>query len=512
MSALTVAGSSSGSSGSAPSLDGAPKKEPWKTVGRWNQRMIGELRKDVREEKYHRIGRLITVLSNEAGVEALKKEAPQMAGGLIRALAYIQKNQPQEEASKVLTAATARKIIQLFCVHGLIRGATLRENVHILCKDGTVSYNKSLLCLQSDYFSTLFNSKFKSSIKDAQGIYTVDFSTEYRKGTLEDFKGIFMRGEEPDTTSNESVTEFAKLAHLIGEEEAVSSCMEIILRNAEKKGKECRYTSLQACPVLGKHIPFDVRDFFSKCTPHAVVVDSTKSLFLSPEDLHLIGDKGVTGEITRRYFRGIIFYGAANRLRLIDFSLSEQDLACVKELKISAYVGSSNLDDFLSIIELFPQLNTISQTNERTYGSSDFFLKSHERHAVRHGEDDIHQVLCSITGLQALLAKAKTIPTLRHLVFSMGGDEVVLPLDKPFLDQLLTTEVRIQIDKRVVLQLWVSEAKPWFQDDYKGDIQALKRALSCAPAFSETYTLESVNERQEVELYEFVFVQKKSNG
>lgn len=512
MSVSTVAGSSSGSSGSAPSLDAAPKREPRPIAGCWHQRMIGELRKDLREEKYHRIKRVIAALSVDDRVEALKEEAPRMIGGLIRALAYIQKNQPQDEASKALTAATARKIIHLFLSHDLLRGATLRENVLIVCKDGSVSYNKSLLCLQSDYFRTLFASKFKSSIKDAQGIYTIDFSTEYRKETLDQFKGLFVRREIPDMASNKSLTELANLAHLTGEEELVSGFAEIIVRNAERKKKECFYTSLQACPVLAKYIPFDVADFFSKCAPCAVVESSDSSLFLASRDLHLIVDEGVTGEIAKRYFRGILIDGEfdINRLRLIDFSLSEQDLARVKELKIGPY-ARIKVDDLLSIVELFPQLTTISTRKERGAGYSVFWLDVIERNTVSNGEDDIHQVLCSTAGLQAILAKAKTIPTFQHLTFSMEGDEVVLPLDKPLLEQLLTTEVRIQIDNRIVLRLKVSEAKPWFQDDYKGDIQALKGALLRASAFSETYKLESMNEKQEKELYEFVFI-KKANG
>lgn len=126
------------------------------------------------------------------------------------------------EVDKTVLITAIRK----FQLHNVYLNGKPSETVIINCKDGTIAFNKNLLCLYADYFNKMFTTPMREKEKNEDLEHHVDFSNSYYKSALLPFKNWLYEGKCPtieDFTTIEPLIDFLKFSHLVEFDEGLKN-------------------------------------------------------------------------------------------------------------------------------------------------------------------------------------------------------------------------------------------------------------------------------------------------
>jgi len=444
--------------------------------------------------------------------------------GVAHPQSYYQMMQLMATAIKknIFPTELAKTVTCNFLKYNIFAGADLPEDVVVKCKNGEVTFNKTLLQILSPYFRNHF-----ANSKEEEKSTVDNFSKEFNKETLQllkrhyYFRNFFVREDTPLDTLEELTT----LAKRVEEPSLVEKC------RIKAQSTICEKQLKEFLETLPREQILEETQYIQRLFAIEEFLRTTKHPFKKTEGglLLEIGSAFTFLEASEsspyppEFFQGI-FCSDKNRLHnvlLSDLSLSIKSRNLVKELRLEV---APETDELLKILELFPKVEKVSVP----------FIGQHTQSSFYNNMQSIVNY-CDTTELCKILTATKEHATLKQIHFLrpdfsktepgkhflkngvLDPHNTVMPCDagifnnKPnyfelkLTHELITTfgNAKVTLSFDDSLEFYFMTKDTWFETSYQKDKDFVAGLLSTSIPIGQNYKLKNATSGNVSTLFEF---------
>lgn len=453
-SSVVMASGGSGSGSGSSALSSAPRKGFYFI----RPETVRRLRQEVKSGRYD----FLTRIAHSCAEMYWPWSKPICSAdrGVIRLIA-------REVRNNKLPAALGKKVAQVVLSSRTFSLFSFPENVVIQCKDGEVTFNKSLLLLLNSYLRSLL----VKAQKDTQGKYRIDFSSTFSRQAVMAVRDYYYVGLMGRDHSLKLLEEIAKLAEQLEEPKLLQLSVDESRVVFQEK---VTYEFLRELPrdaVLEDSMRpkrFEAIISLLKASRwYFQEVEGTQAFLLSLDAAAMYLEGHDLSIYVREFFQGFVFRDLeeANRVPQVELSFSQETRNLVRQLFDDNIITA---EQFSRAFFLFPNVEKM------TFSCASIVDGLAER--------------CKVATLCEFLAKATAVKSLQEIRFIRGDRTLELELTGELMTALGNSTVSLSFEKQQVLNFRFDKSVAWFQAaPYLGDAATVATMLATSKPLQKGY-------------------------
>lgn len=438
---------------------------------------VRRLRQEVKSGRYDLLTRIAQSFAEMHGL--WNKPICPADRGLVRLIAREVRNNklPVALGQKVAQGVLSSRTFSLF---------SFPENVVIRCKDGEVTFNKSLLLLLNSHLRSLL----VKTEKDTQGKYHIDFSSTFSRQAVTAVKDYYYGGYIRRDHSLKLLEEIATLAEKLEEpkllqlsvdesrvvfqEKVTHEFLRELPRDAafEDTMRPKRYEAIVSLLKASKQ--------------HFREVEGTQALLLSLDAAVMYLEGYDLSIYLREFFQGFFFQDSAevSRMPQVELSFSQETRNLVRQLFVDVVMTAEQLSQAFF---LFPNIEKITLCiNSITSAMTASSMRD------------------TGTMLSGFLRKTTAAKSLQEMRFICGRLTFEFVLTGELMTALGNSTVSLFLEGQDVLTFEFDKTVAWFQAaPYLGDVATVATLLATSKPLQKGYTQKEPEEHGDKVLIAF---------